>query len=185
MRVYATPICKHGGDRSTFGVSYFSSMKTNSLSMTTVPVLLSTPENPGHKILTYALLDTQSDTSFILSHLCEELGVPGVDVQLTISTMSSENLRVLSTKVSGMQVRANNKGNKLSLQALYTRGVMAVNRSHIPTQEIVRQYPHLARIADELLSSGDVGVGLLIGYNCPKALAPKEVILPESIWPEN
>ncbi len=177
------PSVNTSANGSTFGVSYFSSMKTNSLSTMTVPVLISTPENPEHEILTYALLDTQSDTSFILSDLCEELGVPGVDVQLTISTMSSENLRVPSTKVSGLQVRANNGGNKLSLPALYTRAVMPVNRSHIPTPEIARQYPHLARIADELLSPGDIRVGLLIGYNCPKALAPKEVILPESDGP--
>lgn len=40
-----------------------------------VPVWLSTLENPSHEILTYALLDTQSDTTFVLDETAAVLNV--------------------------------------------------------------------------------------------------------------
>lgn len=54
---------------------------------------------------------------------------------------------------------------------------MPANRSHIPTPEIARRWPHLEIIADELLPLTDCKVGLVIGYNCMKALTPRDVIV--------
>ena len=41
-----------------------------------------------------------------------------------------------------------------------------------------QKWPHLQGIADELMPLSDCEVGLLIGYNCARALVPRDVIAP-------
>ena len=60
---------------------------------------------------------------------------------------------------------------------------MPANRLYIPTPEIAQCWPHLERISDELMPLQDCEVGLLIGYNCPRALAPRDVISPTNDVP--
>ena len=45
------------------------------------------------------------------------------------------------------------------------------------------KWPHLERVGDKLMPITDAEVGLLIGYNCPRALAPREIIVPEGDGP--
>lgn len=52
-----------------------------------------------------------------------------------------------------------------------------MDRAHIPTRETARCWKHLAPLTDEIPPLQDCEVGLLIGYNCSRALAPREVIL--------
>ena len=66
----------------------------------------------------------------------------------------------------------------IPLPACYSRDIMPVAREHIPTPEMAAQWPHLQGIADKLLPIGDYDVGLLIGYNWPSALVPREIIPP-------
>ena len=56
---------------------------------------------------------------------------------------------------------------------------MPVDRSHIPSSEIAESWPHLKSVAEEIPPVQDCEVGLLIGYNCAKALIPRVVIAPE------
>lgn len=55
-----------------------------------VPVWLSTENAPDSEILTYAFLDTQSDTSFILEETAKDLNLQGKPIKLSLSTMASE-----------------------------------------------------------------------------------------------
>ncbi|CAG2211710.1 unnamed protein product [Mytilus edulis] len=71
-----------------------------------VPVYLSHTDNQQHEILVYALLDTQSDTTFILDNTRQTLGLSGTDVKLSLSTMHSQNSIVDSCKIDGLIVRA-------------------------------------------------------------------------------
>ena len=71
-----------------------------------VPVWISHRDNPQHERMVYALLDTQSDTTFILEDTCKALGVPGTDVKLLLSTMSANRQMIDSQKIVGLQVRA-------------------------------------------------------------------------------
>ncbi|XP_024119479.1 uncharacterized protein LOC112140697 [Oryzias melastigma] len=61
-----------------------------------VPVFVSAASQPQKEILTYALLDTQSDSSFILEDLVSELNVDSEPVQLKLSTMTSVDTVVAS-----------------------------------------------------------------------------------------
>lgn len=143
-----------------------------------VPVWVSHDSDPNCETLVYALLDTQSDTTFVSNNTCYELGVKGPRVQLKLSTMTSEEELVDSHKIKGLSVRSFDSEVKISLPTSYSRNSMPANLTHVPTPEKATRWPHLAAIADKLMSYRDIEVGLLIGYNCPKALAPQEVILP-------
>ena len=124
----------------------------------------------------YALLDTQSDTTFVLENTCKALGVSGTEVKLSLSTMYAANKVVTSAKVKGLVVRGMNDGPRISLPNAYTRSIMPANHDHIPTSDIAKMWPHLEEIADQIEPLRDCGIGLLIGYNCPRALAPREVV---------
>lgn len=61
-----------------------------------VPVLVSSTTEPKKEILTYALPDTQSDSTFILEDLAAELNVNTQSVQLKLSTMTAVNTVITS-----------------------------------------------------------------------------------------
>ena len=123
-----------------------SELQTDKKCSIIVPVYLSHGENPNRKILVYALLDTQSDTTFVLEDTCKSLGVSGIGVKLSLSTMLAENRFVNSSKVSGLVDRGFNSQTKIPLPFAFNRGIMPAYRSHIPTPEMENQWPHLREI---------------------------------------
>ncbi|XP_050413224.1 uncharacterized protein LOC126827753 [Patella vulgata] len=143
-----------------------------------LPVWISHMSNPELECLVYALLDTQSDSSFISDTTCDRLGIDGPHIQLSLSTMFAKDMRVDSRKMTGLIIRGHNCDIKIPLSTAYTRNEIPANRSHIPTPEIARRWPHLETIANELMSLNSCEIGLLIGYNCSRALLPREVIPP-------
>lgn len=161
----------HTGLKSISG----SSISMSSLGL---PVYVSHESCPEKEILIYALLDTQSDTTFVTDRTCELLGVEGVRTSLRLSTLSAKNQVKDSSKVDGLSVRGYNSALRIPLPVTFTRCDIPANRSHITTQNTAKQWPHLQDIADELAPDLKCDIGLLIGYNCPKALAPKQVIPP-------
>lgn len=82
-----------------------------------------------------------------------------------------------SERVSGLKVRGFSSPVVLNLPPAYTKDSIPVNRTHIPTCDTARHWKHLSTIVDKIPPLQDCEVGLLIGYSCPKALAPKQVIL--------
>ena len=80
-------------------------------------------------------------------------------------------------------VYGHDSDSKIQLPITFTREIMPANRSHIPTPELAQCWPHLERISDQLMPLPDCEVGLLIGYNCPHALAPRDVISPTNDAP--
>ncbi|XP_023932720.1 uncharacterized protein LOC106173712 [Lingula anatina] len=148
-----------------------------------VPVWISHESNPEREQLIYAMLDTQSDISFVLRNTSDSLQLQGTPVKLSLSTMSACNQILDSSKISGLSVRAYDGSERITLPPCYTRDVIPANRDHIPSPGIAHQWPHLQPIADKLIPRGDFEVGLLIGYNCPSALFPREVIPPMNDGP--
>ena len=145
-----------------------------------LPVYVSHANNPGVERLIYAILDTQSDTSFILQDTCRAMGLVGKPVKLKLSTIHAENGIIDSSKVRGLVVRGFNNQNRIMLPDTYTRNIMPANRAYIPTPEVARLWPHLANSIPPLR---DCKVGLLIGHNCIKALTPRDVITPTGDGP--
>lgn len=141
-----------------------------------VPVFVSSKAEPRQEILTYALLDTQSDSTFILEELAAELDINTQSVQLKLSTMTAVNTLITRKKARGLQVRGFHSDHKVQMQQAYTRDFIPVDKSHIPTRSTTLQWSHLRHLKHELPPLQDCEVGLLIGYDCPSALAPLEVI---------
>ena len=148
-----------------------------------LPVLVSHKDNSEFEITVYAMLDTQSDSTFISTNTCEKLNVSGPETDLLLSTLSSEHELTHSSKISGLRVRGIVSNKSIDIPLAYTRDIMPMDRSHIPTSATAMEWPHLQHIAHELPPLMDCDVGLLIGYNCPQALTPREVIAHESHGP--
>ena len=144
-----------------------------------LPVWVSHTDTPDKEHLTYALLDNQSDTTFALDGTCEALGVSGTNVNLMLSTMLSENVKIDSRRIRGLVVRGYASDLKIPLPSVYTRSIMPANRSHIPTPDVARKWFHLESVVDKLTPLLDCEIGLLIGYDCSRALAPREVVAPK------
>ncbi|XP_029109940.1 uncharacterized protein LOC108941786 [Scleropages formosus] len=82
-----------------------------------------------------------------------------------------------SQRVSGLRVRGYKSSEYIHLPPTYTKGYIPVNRDHIPTGQTAKAWSHLSAIAEKIPPLLDCEVGLLIGYNCPRTLAPRQVIL--------
>ena len=143
-----------------------------------LPVYLSHKSRPDKKVLVYALLDSQSDSTFVLDKTLSTLGIEGVPIKFRLSTMLSIDTVVDSTKVSGLIVRGFGQSESIELPASYTREIMPANRQHIPTPSKVKNWPHLSSLEKELQPELNCDVGLLIGYNCPRAISAKRTLEP-------
>jgi hypothetical protein len=141
-----------------------------------VPVYVTHHSNPTTEVLTYALLDSQSDTSFIDEGLCMQLGIEGIPTTLRLSTMTAECDTIASKRVTGLTVRGFNSSESVSLPVLYSHGQIPANRESIPTADVAKHWPYLRPMTKHLMPKSQCMVGLLIGYNCPRALMPREVI---------
>lgn len=153
-----------------------SSDQTHVMSMT-IPVWVSSKTNPNHEELVYALLDSGSDTSFISHQLLTKLKTKNELTTLNLTTMTSNNKTVQSSKVSNLQVRGYKGNVTLNLPAVYSQETIPMDRGQIPSARDVRDWPHLQRIQHELIPAGqNLHIGLLIGFNVSQAFLPREVI---------
>ncbi|XP_020567593.2 uncharacterized protein LOC105356562 [Oryzias latipes] len=140
-----------------------------------VPVWVSTIDGETEKLV-YALLDTQSDTTFVDQDVSNALKAKSCPVKLRLTTMVGRDMTVKSQRVSGLRVRGYFSSSYINLPHVYTKDCIPVNRAHIPTNETASKWNHLSKIVDEIPPLQDCEVGLLIGYNCARAMAPRDVI---------
>ncbi|KAI3351065.1 hypothetical protein L3Q82_005632 [Scortum barcoo] len=148
-----------------------------------LPVWVSSKNNPTTEKLVYALLDTQSDTTFIDQEVSDSLNASKYPVKLKLTTMSRKDTVITSESVSGLRVRGYSSTIQIDLPVTYTKNCIPVNRAHIPTCETAKKWSHLVEIADEIQPLKNCEVGLLIGYNCSRAMAPRQVILGGDVEP--
>ena len=163
------------GSREASAVSCKVHLGERSSSSMIVPVWISSEQAPSMEILTYALLDTQSDSSFILEDVAKALMVKQQPVRLKLATMTSSST-VTCSVVTNLLVRGMTQTTPVKLQRSYTRDFIPVDRDHIPSRKTAEAWPHLQDMASEIPVLQDCEVGLLIGYNCPQALAPRQTI---------
>lgn len=150
--------------------------EANTQTAAIIPVWLSSTSQSAREVLVYALLDSQSDTTFVLSDVADTLETDKEQVKLRLSTMTARTTVVSSQKVSNLQVRGFYSSKRISLPPVYTREFIPANRTHIPTGETAKAWSHLEHLQDEIAPLQDCEVGLLIGYNCSQALLPREVV---------
>ena len=141
-----------------------------------VPVWVRSVHNPTKEILQYAILDDQSNFSFVSQRLCNRLHLKGHPTKLSLTTMQESNVLVDSTKINDIEVLDYDKKHLIKLPPLFTREEMPVSSSQIARPEGIRNYTHLKEIADELIPyQANVEVSILIGSDCPRAIRPMEI----------
>ncbi|XP_070410207.1 uncharacterized protein [Nothobranchius furzeri] len=163
----------HGPAATSLSVAAEGSSHTSMV----IPVWVSSKNNPAAAKLVYALLDTQSDTTFIDQAVSDGLEADKHPVKLKLTTMSGRDTVITSESVSGLRVRGYSSAIQVNLPMAYTTDCIPVNRAHIPTCESAKQWSHLTEIVEEIQPLKDCEVGLLIGYDCSRAMAPRQVIL--------
>lgn len=142
-----------------------------------VPVWLSHASNPRTERLVYALLDDQSDTTFVADNVLNHLDVSGPETNLLLSTMHATDELIKSRKVGGLIVQDFKRQITLHLPKAFSREIIPAKRSHIPRPESALQWPHLEKIAEQIAPyQEDVEIGILIGSDCPRAIMPREII---------
>ena len=146
----------------------------------TIPVWLSYVKAESPEILVYALLDTQSINAFVDQDVCKKINVDFEPVRLKLSTMTNRSSKVCSWCVSGLKVRVYFSQEEIEQPLAYTREYIPVEKNSIPTYKTVETWDHLLSITKEMLNELDCPVGLLIGYDCARALKLKKVVAREN-----
>ncbi|KAL1268410.1 hypothetical protein QQF64_033773 [Cirrhinus molitorella] len=141
-----------------------------------VPVWLSCTTKDSPETLVYALLDTQSSNTFIDQDICDKIQANTEPVKLKLSTMTDRASIENCQRAVGLRVRGYSLQEYVELPPTYTREYIPLERDSIPTCKKAQRWSHLLSVADKMPDLLDCPVGLLIGYDCPRALKPTQVI---------
>ena len=137
-------------------VSAFASGSQSQKCSMIFPVYIS-HRSTKKRVLVYALLDKMSDTSFITEDDIRILGIEGIPVNFSLSTLSgTENELVQTSKVSGLHVTGYKRDKVLNLGPVFSRLSIPVNRGHIPTFDKIK---HLQFLHSKLSPGLDCPVG--------------------------
>ena len=140
-----------------------------------LPVWVKTGQSSSQEILTYALIDSQSDSCYMTDELAEKLCMPYEPTRMKNTTINSVSVEE-SKKYSGIKLRGFNMNTEVCLKTCYTKKYIPFNQDHIPSKKRISRIPHLAQVAPLIPPIQDCKVGLLIGYSCPQALRPIDTI---------
>lgn len=150
-----------------------SNMEKGTQKSQIVPIYIQKPGSPDIRILTYGILDNQSDSTFITEELANKLEAKGENMNLKIQTLNGQG-SVRCRRISDLQIQGFAETDSLVIKEAFTTEQIPVNRQHIPTGDYTRAWPHLKSL--QLPPLLPVEVGLLIGYDNPVALKPLKVI---------
>lgn len=164
-------LCK----QSTSSLSYCTDRGDGGSMYMIAPLWISSTANPETKTVAFALLDTHSSSTFIDQEVCEKMGEGLEPVKLKLPIMIGKDSIVQSERVSGL-FRGFASQSFINSPPAYTRDIIPLEHSHIPTSKTTKRWKHLSTIAQEIPDLEDCVVVLLIGYDCAKALASRQVI---------
>ena len=154
----------------------FAVLNNNELDLTTMIVPVRVYSNTSNAwTTTYALQDSQSDSTFILDSVADELDLKLENIDLRLSTIISTT-DITTRKVDGITINGINNPKKIFINTAYTRNNLRVNRSHIPTTNTAARWSHLHSLRDKIPELQNIEIGMLIGYNCTEAIKPISVI---------
>ncbi|RUS72387.1 hypothetical protein EGW08_019847 [Elysia chlorotica] len=143
----------------------------------TMPVWISSSDNPHIEKLVYALVDSQSDTTFVDRTLVDDLGIKDKEAtRLKVQTLSGNSKGMVCERIAKLRVRGYNSQILISLPPAYTMDHIPMERKSIATPTTASQWRHLKGMANQLPPKFDVEAGILIGFDCSHAFLPRECI---------
>lgn len=107
---------------------------SNGLTSMIVPVYLSSDFDPSNEVLTYALLNTMSNATFVVESLVEDTKASSQSTTVKISTLTEDDVFVSSKKFSGLRVRSVTSGEFVRLPPAIARHHLSLDIDQIPTQ---------------------------------------------------
>ena len=137
-----------------------------------LPVFLSHKDNPDHAVYTLAMLDYQSDISFVTYDAARLISNENTPDDFKMSTMFSDNEPVSCFTFDNLVVRGYNCTTQYDLPVCKGRTHVPHNLK-APTSFDVQQWPHISDIANEFASELPSSVGLMIGRDCIEAIGPQ------------
>ncbi|KAL8598023.1 hypothetical protein ACOMHN_011448 [Nucella lapillus] len=140
-----------------------------------IPVYVSARSNPEREELVYAMLDTMSDTSFVLGTVAEKLDLDKREAFLTLSTLTTTKQTTRCFAFSNLRVRAYNAKDFIDIPTAYSQEEICVDKGQIPTCENVKNISHLSHLSDQFQPLLNVPIGLLLGVNVSEALRPLQI----------
>jgi hypothetical protein len=126
------------------------STSSQQLTSMIIPVYLSTVEDPSNEQLVYALVDSQSDTSFVLNSTIQTLKGKPRRVKLQIATMTSKTQVTHCDVYNQLQIRGYYSNRRISIPETYSRDFIPVNKSHVPTAATAESWPPLCHLRDRI-----------------------------------
>ena len=141
-----------------------------------VLVWLRHPSLPDREVLTYALLDDQSNAVLVKDSVFERLGIEASPTNIRVSTVLNKDQLIASSRVRDLEVSDYHHQNSIRLPTAYTREDLPADDDDIPTRRAANQWDHLAHIAKHIPERRKVEIGLLIGRNVPQAMKTREVV---------
>ncbi|KAK7104060.1 uncharacterized protein [Littorina saxatilis] len=155
------------------------SCNASSHSALTVPVWISTKQDPDKERLVYALIDSQSDTTFVERSVVDFLNPSSRETtRLKIETLRDDiQSGIVCDRVSDLRVRAYNSDTFVELPPAYSIDYIPLRQSTIPTCNTAKSWSHLQQIAHELPPLLNCDPGVLIGFNCSHAFLPRQYIV--------
>jgi len=120
--------------------------------------------------VTYAFLNSGSNTTFCSNKLVETLGIEGDKTRLSLTTLSKQNC-ITSCNLFRLEVFDLDENYFVDLPSVFSVPSLPVSNDSIPTQEDVISFPYLR---DLQIRTIDSDIGLLIGCDVPKTLEPHE-----------
>jgi Pao retrotransposon peptidase/Family of unknown function (DUF5641)/Protein of unknown function (DUF1759) len=149
---------------------------TSGLLCMILPVYVRISEGSPEELV-YAMLDTQSDASFLTTTLAKKLKSKGIRENLTLTTLT-ETTNVNTVK-HAISVRGKDASEWLDLCA-YEQKNIPCNKFQIPCRDHVANFEHLNQLNSEIPPLLDIPVALLIGIDCSAAFIPVDTIVGKS-----
>ena len=138
--------------------------------MSIVPLNVSI-KGQDKKVLTYAFLDSGSNSSFCTEDLLKKLNAKRERATLSLTTMGKSN-KTIQCSLVNLEVSDIGNENLIEQLMVYSQPSLPVSTAAIGTQEDVNHWPYLKGID---LPRIEAEIGLLISSDVPRAMQPKEV----------
>ena len=120
--------------------------------------------------VTYAFLDSDSNTTFFSNMLVETLGIKGDKTQLSLTTLGKQNC-ITSCNLFRLEVFDLDENYFVDLPSVFSIPSLPVSNDSIPTQEDMISFLYLR---DLQIRTIDSNIGSLIGCDVLKVLEPHE-----------
>ncbi|XP_078330327.1 uncharacterized protein LOC111129274 [Crassostrea virginica] len=134
-----------------------------------VPVYVYLDSQPENSILTYAMLDDQSNKTLAKSFLFDSLGIKSSPLEYTMQSCSGRT--VGHGRITDQLIVKDLSGKvQLELPPVLECDDIPENQAEIPTPHVAHYYPHMSDIADYLHPvDPSLKILLLIGRDLPEA----------------